>query len=144
LRVCCRRFPSPPRATRRRTATRRLRLQDRAAGIEDRVEALLGERFAGAWFDPDDGGRLKNGITRAAAPMSADVRRIVSEFVLGDDAQLASVRFTVAELERSKRTIRESLLDMMRIGHVDLGYDIRSNQVIFTTLAMRAGRVHLR
>jgi hypothetical protein len=61
---------------------------------------LLGERFAGAWFDPDDGGRLKNGITRAAAPMSADVRRIVSEFVLGDDAQLASVRFTVAELER--------------------------------------------
>lgn len=76
--------------------------------------------------------------------MSADVRRIVSEFVLGDDAQLASVRFTVAELERSKRTIRESLLDMMRIGHVDLGYDIRSNQVIVTTLAMRAGRVHLR
>ena len=61
--------------------------------------------------------------------MSADVRRIVSEFGLGDDAQLASVRFTVAELERSKQTIHESLLDMMRIGHVDLGYDTRSNPV---------------
>jgi hypothetical protein len=117
-------------------ATRRVRLQDRAAGIEDRIEALLGEQFAGVWFDHDDRGRIKIGITRAAVPRSGEVQRIVADFGLGDDAQLVSVRHTVAELDRSKQAIREFLLDMMRIGHVDLGYDTRSNQVIVTTLAL--------
>jgi hypothetical protein len=115
-------------------ATRRLRLQDRAAGIEDRIEALLGEQFAGAWFDHDDRGRFKIGITRAAASRSGDVQRIVGEFGLGDDAQLVSVRYTLAELERNKDAIRESLLDMMRIGHAITAYDTKSNAVIVSAL----------
>ena len=116
-------------------ATRRLRLQDRAAGIEDRIEALLGEQFAGAWFDHDDRGRLEIGITRAAAPMSSDVQRIVDEFGLGEDAQLVSVRYTLAELERSKDGIRESLLDVMRLGHAITAYDTKANAVIVSALA---------
>jgi hypothetical protein len=33
-----------------------LLLQDRAEGIDDRLVALLGDQFAGLWFDHSDRG----------------------------------------------------------------------------------------
>lgn len=116
-------------------AARRLRLQDRASGIEDRIEAILGRDYAGVWYDHADRGRLNIGIAPAGSARVRDVQRIVDEYGLGEDAALVNVRYTLAELESRKAIIRESLMDLFRAGRAMTGYDTQANSVVVITLA---------
>ena len=117
-------------------AARRLRVQDRAAGIDDRLEALLGADYAGAWFNHEARGRLEIGMTRSGRARAVDVQRIVDEYALGDDVALIDVRFSLAELQRTKLSIRDSASDMLRIGHLATGYDPSINSVVVMTLSV--------
>jgi hypothetical protein len=115
-------------------ATLRVGLQDRAAGIDDRLAQVLGPDFAGLWYDHADRGRLKIGLTRAGEVRTAEVTRVINEFALGDEAQMVPVRFSIAELERKQESIRESLMAMVSSGHALTSYNPRLNSIIVETL----------
>ena len=116
-------------------AQRRLRLQDRASGIEDRIAEVLGSQYAGIWYAHEDGGRLKIGMTREAGRLASEVLRIVTDYSLGRDADLIDVRFTESELESQRNALRESLTDMQLAGHARTSYSPKLNSVIVTALA---------
>lgn len=116
-------------------AQRRLQLQDTASGIDDRIAELLGPQFAGMWYDHEDGGRLKIGMTRAAGRLAKDVLAIVNEYRLGSDVQLVDVTYTLAELELRRDALRETLADMQRAGHARTGVNPRLNSIVITALA---------
>jgi hypothetical protein len=115
-------------------ADSRLRLQDRAAGIDDRLTELLGDQFADIWFDHSDSGRLKIGMTRAAGKYTADVLRVVNEFDVGKSTDLVPVAWSTAELGRIQDSVRDSLTDMIRAGHARTGRDPKLNRVIVTAI----------
>jgi hypothetical protein len=73
-------------------AERRLTIQDRAAGIEDDIARVLGDQYAGIWYDEADGGKLKIGITPAAGRRAEDVRRIAERRGVIADTDLVTVR----------------------------------------------------
>lgn len=116
-------------------ARARVGLQDRAAGIEDRIEAVLGDEFAGIWYDHTDRGRLKIGISRAADTLSAEVLGAVRDHGVAENADLVAVRFALAELERIQESVRESLMDMILSGHARTSQNPRLNKVMVTALA---------
>ena len=116
-------------------AQRRLHLQDTASGIDDRIAEVLGPQFAGMWYDHEDGGRLKIGMTRAASRYAGDVLAIVNEYKLGSDVQLVDVNFTLSELELRRDALRETLADMQRAGHARTGVNPKLNSIVITALA---------
>ncbi|HTT97801.1 MAG TPA: hypothetical protein VMF58_07095 [Rhizomicrobium sp.] len=115
-------------------ATRRMVLQDRASGIDDDLTALLGDDFAGMWFDSADRGRLKIGLTRAGSARGTDITRLIARYALGEEAQTVPVRFSLAELTRKQDSIRESLAAVIRAGHALTSYNPRLNSVVIETL----------
>lgn len=116
-------------------ARQRLRIQDQAAGIEDRLQELLADQFAGIWYDHADRGRLKIGMSRTAEARTADVLRAARDHGVEGYADLVSVRFTQAELERQQDSVRESLMDMILNGYARTSHNPRLNSVVVTALA---------
>jgi hypothetical protein len=120
-------------------ALQRLALQDQAAGIEDVLAAVLGEQYAGIWYDHDDRGRLKIGMTRLAAPLDADVRRVVAGYNLSSLADLVPMQFSLAELLALQDAIRTDILDLIRAGHAQTGYDTKLNRVVVRAIERLPG-----
>lgn len=118
-----------------REALRRLAIQDRAAGIDDELSLLLGDQYAGIWYDADDAGRLKIGIAPGAEVQSEAVRRLVDAYGLGDEADLVAVHYTEAQLQDMQDAVRGKLDDMIRAGHASTSYNTKSNAVIVTVPA---------
>ena len=115
-------------------ARQRLALQDRATGLDDDLAALLGADDAGMWFDPDDRGRLKIGVTRTGAARGDEIRKLVGEYALDRDVDLVGVRFSLADLTRIQDGVRDRLSTMMTRGHARTGYNPRENAVRVTAL----------
>jgi hypothetical protein len=116
-------------------AERRLTIQDRAAGIEDDIARVLGDQYAGIWYDEADGGKLKIGITPAAGRRAEDVRRIAERRGVIADTDLVTVRFTQAELEQKQDDIRKKIEDIIEAGRARTSYNSKSNTVVVTALA---------
>jgi len=113
-------------------ARARIELQDRAAGIEDRIAAILGDQFGGVWFDHSDRGRLKIGLPEVAESRRAEVLRAIGEYRVDDGTDLVTVRFTLPELERLQDSVRDSLMDMVARGHARTSQNPRLNSVVVT------------
>jgi hypothetical protein len=118
-----------------REAERRLAIQDRAAGIEDDIAKVLGDQYAGVWYDEADAGKLKIGMTQAAGRHADDVRKITDRYGIAAATDLVAVRFTEAELEAIQSRVRESIEDMIDAGRARTSYDTKSNKVVVTALA---------
>ncbi len=118
-----------------REAERRLAIQDRAAGIEDDIAKILGDQYAGIWYDEADAGELKIGMTAAAEKRADEVRRIAERYGVAADMDLVTVRFTQAELEEKQGRIRNSIADIIDAGRARTSYNTKSNTVVVTALA---------
>ena len=95
-------------------AERRLTIQDRAAGIEDEITKVLGDQYAGVWYDDADNGKLKIGVTAAAERRAEDLRRIAERRGVIADTDFVTVRYTQAELEQDE--IRKRIEDLVDAG----------------------------
>lgn len=122
----------------------RLLLQDRAEGIDDRLVALLGDQFAGLWFDHSDRGRLKIGMARGAITRQGEVLGLVREFGVQDGTDLVPVTYTSAELDRKQDTLRDSLRDMILAGHARTGQNPKWNKVVVTAITVLPASEELR
>jgi hypothetical protein len=117
------------------TALRRVAIQDRAAGIEDEIATLVGDEFAGVWYDAHNEGRLEIGLTERAEPWAGRIRDLARARGVDTDCDLVPVRFTEAELVKSQEHVRASVMDLVERGHVRTSYDTSVNSVIVTALA---------
>jgi len=113
-------------------ALRRLAIQDQAAGLDDELSKLLGNQYAGIWFDADDQGRVKVGIIPGAAGQAASVRRIAYSYGLSSMTDLVSVRYSEGELQELQDSARRSLDDLIASGHASTAYNTKSNAVVIT------------
>ena len=116
-------------------AERRLAIQDRAAGIEDEIIKVLGDQYAGIWYDEADGGKLKIGMTPAAPRRAEDVRRIAERRGILADMDFVTVRYTQAELEQKQDDIRKRIEDIIDAGRARTSYNTKSNTVVVTAIA---------
>lgn len=110
-------------------AMRRLAIQDQAAGIEDDLAALLGEEFAGIWYDARDNGRLKIGVTATGGRLIAEIRQIADRYRVLDVTDMVSVRYSISQLERIRDGIRPDLDEMLLAGHARTSYSTMTNRV---------------
>jgi hypothetical protein len=117
-------------------ARERLSIQDRAAGLEDDLEALLGDQFAGIWYDPSDKGRIKIGMTDLGFRQADAVDRLARSRGVDAVADQVPVRFTERELIATQGRARGAILDLMRRGHARTSYNTALNGVIVTALAV--------
>jgi hypothetical protein len=115
-------------------ARARLAVQDQAAGIEDRLTALLGDQWADMWYDAADRGRLKIGITRAASARREEIQTLLREQGVEEHTDLVTVTYTLAELESKQDALRSSLMDMIMRGHARTSRNPMLNRVIVTAV----------
>lgn len=113
-------------------ARARVELQDRAAGIEDRLMAILGDQFAGIWFDHADRGRFKVGLPPGQESRQAEAAVVLRELGIDAGTDFVAVRFTKAELDRLQDALRDSLADMVARGQARTSQNPRLNNVVVT------------
>ena len=116
-------------------AQRRLAVQDRASGIEDELARLLGDQYAGIWYDHSDRGRLKIGLTRRAEAHLDRVRSLLDRYGIAAETDLVAVRYSVAELETRQHAIRNRIAGMIESAHASTSYNTRLNKVVVTAIA---------
>ena len=127
-------------------ARKRIEIQDKASGIEDKIADLLGDDFAGIWYDARREGRVQIGLVRGARGKLPDVRRLVKEFDVATVADVVNVRYSIAELEKKKDRVARDLSDMISAGHARVGYNTKSNGVRVTVISAldRGERLRIR
>lgn len=121
-------------------AYRRIAIQDRASGLEDAVERIVGRDYAGIWFDPQDRGRLKLGLTAVGATRQAELRSLLEREGLATDADFVSVRFSEIELEAMVADVVRIASDLLARGRVRVGYSTVLNNVVLTTVNALSAR----
>jgi streptogrisin C len=115
-------------------ARRRLAIQDRATGLEDDLSRVLAGEYAGIWYDHDDGGRLKVGLTGAGARNREEVLSLLGGYGVSADSDLVAVAFSEAGLERIRDDVDARIMDMIESGHARTGYNTKENVVRVTAL----------
>jgi streptogrisin C len=115
-------------------ATRRIAIQDQAAGIDNDLAALLGDQFAGIWYDAGDNGRLKIGLTSSGGRQIEEVRQIALRYGVLDVTDMVFVRYSISQLERIRDSIRPDLDEMLLAGHARTSYNTMTNRVTVKTL----------
>jgi hypothetical protein len=108
------------------TAQRQLELQDKAPDVVTAMEAALGDRFGGTWFDTQRG-TFHVALTTPAA-------RKAAEEVLAARGVLANVdfetaRFGLRELRDRARDLTTKLEKRLAKGEATLEVDVRANAV---------------
>jgi hypothetical protein len=116
-------------------ARARIELQDRAAGIEDDLTALLGDLYAGIWYDARDRGRLKIGLTDAARPYLDRVQDLTQRYGVSSDADVVPVRFSEAELVALQARVLVTLGGLVEAGQAITSHDTSINAVLVRALA---------
>src|SRR5262249_22267371 len=86
-------------------AKQRVAFQDQAAGIEEDLAKLLGDQYAGIWYDNEDGGKLKVGVTERARGREKDIRSLLDARGLAADSALVPVRYTEAALQEKVKAV---------------------------------------
>lgn len=119
----------------RKAARKRIEIQDKASGIEDKIADLLGKDFAGIWYDARRGGRLQIGLVRSAKDKVSDTKRIVKEFDVSKVTDVVNVRYSVADLEEIRDKISKENQDLLRAGRFKIGYNTKANGVRLTVAA---------
>jgi hypothetical protein len=115
-------------------AHRRIAIQDRATGLEDAVERIVGPHYAGLWFDAHDRGRLKMGLTVEGATRQEELRNLLEREGLLADADFVDVRFSELELESMVADVARIASDLLARGLVRVGYSTQLNSVVLTTV----------
>ena len=116
-------------------AERRSSIQDRAAGIEDDVASVLGDQYAGIWYDEAEAGQLKVGVTPSAGKFADGMRQLAERYGVVADMDLVTVRFTHAELEQKQNDVRKRIADIVDAGRARTSYNTKLNMVLVTALA---------
>jgi hypothetical protein len=124
----------------RKEARKRIEMQDKASGIEDKIADLLGDKFAGIWYDAARGGRLQIGMVASAKGKTADLRSIAKDFDVSTSVDVVNVRYSITDLEQMRERISREIQDMILAGHVRIGYNTKANKVRLTVAAgLKAG-----
>jgi len=89
------------------TATARIALQDRTAPLVSQLDSTLGESFGGAWYDPDNDGRLTVGVALGAS--TAPARALVEQQQLVNDVAFERVHHSWKELRDKQLTVDDQL-----------------------------------
>jgi hypothetical protein len=97
------------------------------------VAKLLGDQFAGIWYDNDDGGKLKVGVTERARGREQDIRHLLDARGLAADTDLVPVRYTEAALQEKVRAVHRQIADMVENGRALTSYNTKINSVVLTT-----------
>lgn len=116
-------------------AQARIELQDRATGIEDSLLRILTSDYAGVWFDHQDAGRLKVGVTPGATARTREIQALLREYRVAEQTDLVAVRRPLVELDRIQEDVRNSLMDMIMRGHARTSQNAALNSVVVTALA---------
>lgn len=116
-------------------ALARIELQDRAAGIEDDLTALLGEQYAGIWYDARDRGRLKIGLTDAARPYLDRVLDLTQRYGVSSDADVVPVLSSEVDLVTLQARVRALLGGLVEAGQAITSHDTSINSVVVRAVA---------
>ncbi len=116
----------------RKEARARIEIQDKASGIEDKISDVLGDNFAGVWYDAGRRGRLQIGLVRSAKGKLSDVRRIVKDYDVSKDTDMAYVRYSISDLEKIRDQISKENQDLILGGRIRIGYNTKANGVRIT------------
>lgn len=116
-------------------ALRHLELQDDVMPSMGKVEELLGGRYGGAWFDPDDDGRLKVAVvdTESAISQAAldEVRGVLRTERVLTDIDFVSVEVSYEDLVAASHSIVKDL--GTDAGNIAVGVDVKANAVRITS-----------
>ncbi|HEU4422687.1 MAG TPA: S1 family peptidase [Pilimelia sp.] len=97
-------------------AQQRLRWQDRAPELAERVEAALGSRFGGVWIDVSDGDRVRVGVAGGVTGDAvAAVRDTAAAVGLTDGYDVVTVRYSMAALQEASAWLGD------RIARINAG-----------------------
>jgi hypothetical protein len=115
-------------------ALRRIELQDALSPVIPSLAARLGDRYAGAWYDAGDGGKLKVALvgrdSKAAAQHLAAARSAVDGVASTDEVEFVDADWTLAELERVQKQVTAALEGAD--GSSSVAVDLAANAVKLT------------
>jgi streptogrisin C len=108
-------------------AQQRVTLQKEAAELNRTLQDQLGSRYAGMWFDNNDG-RIKVGVVNSADDGTANAA--IANDGLQADTDLVPVRSTWNELVATQETVNANLKDLLRNDKVQTGINTETNAVV--------------
>lgn len=118
-------------------ADQRLRIQDAAQSVLDGVIHDLGVGWAGAWFDPNDGGRLKIAVAGLGSPPSGPsvsaAQALLASKGVDAYADFVSAPSSWVDLKSAQAAIDSQLSDLVRAGKISTGLQPRDNAVVINT-----------
>ena len=121
------------------TARERLQIQDDASLVLGDAVAALGTSFAGAWYDPSDGGRLKIAVASSqgsgAVPSGANVdsaRQALVKQGVDQYADFVGVNASWDDLAAAQQLVNERLATTLPAGSFRTSLDPTSNSVRVT------------
>src|SRR5262249_22756339 len=96
------------------TAYERLQVQDDANVVLRRVAAAVGSRYGGAWYDANDGGRLKIAVAglQSATEAVADARGLLEDAGVSDDADFVDAEHSLADLSATQSDLDQNLAEL--------------------------------
>ena len=86
-------------------------------------------------YDEADAGQLKIGVTLSAEKFADGMRRLAERYDVAADMDLVTVRFTQAELSKSRMTQGKRIADIVDAGRARTSYNTKLNMVVVTALA---------
>lgn len=122
------------------TARERLQIQDDASLVLNDAIAALGTSFAGAWYDPSDGGRLKIAVASSqasgAVPSGANsdnARQALATQGVDQYADFVGVNASWDDLLAAQQLVNQRLANELPTGTFRTSLDPTTNSVAVTT-----------
>lgn len=120
------------------TAYDRLQIQDAADVVLGKVPDVLGDRWAGAWFDAANSGRLKIAVVAAAGvPKGAGVtlaKSILSTNGVDQYSDFVAVPSSWRDLANAQGDVDRQLADLLAAGRITTSLDVSRNSVVIDTV----------
>jgi hypothetical protein len=120
------------------TAYDRLQIQDAASVVLPKVTEALGDRWAGAWFDATDSGRLKLAVVASdSVPTGAGVtlaKNILSTNGVDQYSDLVAVPSSWSDLADAQADVDRQLADLLAGGRITTSLDVSRNSVVIDTV----------
>lgn len=117
-------------------ALRRIELQDAVMPSMNTLRSALGDRYGGAWFDSDEGGRLKVAVVDRDSAGSQAALEDVQTLLRSKDA-LATTTFVDTDtsydgLVSATNNVAKELSDMSGAGTATVGVDVINGSVLIS------------
>jgi hypothetical protein len=121
----------------------RLRVQDATSPLLGAITAALGPRWAGAWYDANDCGRLKVAVASSDRRLvGKDVeaaRSVLRNHRLITAVRLVPVRSSLTQLEWAQTVVDRELRGLLSSGKIETYINVPTNGVI-VSVATSASR----